>query len=80
MSAIHSAANGIYFSDVFGVDPSVLAQYGALNICPWVDIPLFIDPFLLFASEKPEYQALHKQIINYLVYLREHAINPAIKY
>ncbi|MCS4275152.1 hypothetical protein M2390_000310 [Mycetocola sp. BIGb0189] len=45
------------------------------------DLPVFIDPFLLFHSEKPEYQALHESIVNYLVFLRDKAhpdLDPAI--
>jgi hypothetical protein len=30
------------------------------------DLPLFIDPFLLFNSDKPEYRRLHDSIIDYL--------------
>ena len=37
------------------------------------DLPLFIDPFLLFNSEKPEYRALHDEIIRYLRFLRDEA-------
>ena len=40
----------IYFSDVFGVAPETLDQYGAFNIALVNDLPLFIDPFLLFDS------------------------------
>lgn len=64
---------GIYFSDYFGVHPDVLEQYGALDISVVADMPLFIDPFLLFNSDKPEYKALHQQILEYLRFLRDHA-------
>jgi hypothetical protein len=43
---------GVYFSDYFGVHPDVLAKYGALDISVVTDLPLFIDPFLLFNSDK----------------------------
>ena len=46
----------VYFSDIFNVDESILESYGAMNISLLNDIPLFIDPFLLYASEKPEYR------------------------
>lgn len=75
-----SLTKGIYFTDVFDVKPVDLENYGAFNISPWLDMPLFIDPFLLFASDKPEYHLLHEQIINYLKYLRSESIktgNPA---
>lgn len=63
----------IYFSERFGVDPAVLEAYGALDISIVTDIPLFIDPFLLFNSDKPEYRALHDMIIEYLRFLRSKA-------
>lgn len=62
-----------FISDYFGIDESVFEAYGALNISIVNDLPLFIDPFLLFHSQKPEYLALHQQIIDYLVFLRDRA-------
>ncbi len=64
----------IYFSDVFEVAPEALEQYGAFNISLISDLPLFIDPFLLFNSKKPEYQRLHDEIIHYLRFLKDRAI------
>ena len=61
----------VYFCDVFNVQPEVLEDYGAFNVSVVTDFPLFIDPFLLFHSEKPEYQQLHDGIIRYLMFLRE---------
>lgn len=55
----------VYFSDIFNVDESILESYGAMNISLLNDIPLFIDPFLLYASEKPEYRQLHENILDY---------------
>lgn len=63
----------LYFSEHFGVDPAVLEEYGAFDVSIVSDLPLFIDPFLLFNSDKPEYQALHKQILKYLYFLRDKA-------
>lgn len=60
-----------YFSDYFGVLPETLEGYGAFNISLLNDLPLFIDPFLLFNSTKKEYQKLHDRIIHYLKFLRE---------
>lgn len=62
-----------FISDYFGIDDSVFDDYGALNVSIVNDLPLFIDPFLLFHSEKAEYIALHEQIIEYLVFLRDRA-------
>jgi len=64
---------GTFFSDTFGIDPSVIEKYGAFDVSLINDLPLFIDPFLLFHSESEEYQALHWQIIDYLVFLRDRA-------
>ncbi len=55
------------------LDPSLLEEHGALDISLVTDLPLFIDPFLLFNSEKPEYRALHDGLIKYLVFLRDKA-------
>jgi len=60
----------IYFTDYFGVTEEQLEAHGAFNISLITDLPLFIDPFLLFNNEKPEYQALHDEIIRYLRFLR----------
>lgn len=65
---------GVLFSDVFGVDPVNVEAYGALDISLVADLPLFIDPFLLFHSEKPEYQKLHRGIIAYLKFLRDESV------
>ena len=60
----------IYFTDYFNVPQETLEEYGAFDISLITDLPLFIDPFLLFASEKEEYQALHDNMIRYLSFLR----------
>lgn len=64
----------IYFSDVFGVSPEVVDNYGAFNIALINDLPLFIDPFLLFDSEDAKYTVLHDEIIRYLKFLRDRAV------
>lgn len=64
----------MYFSDYFGISEDILESYGALNISLINDLPLFIDPFLLFNSEKKEYQQLHKDIISYVVFLRNKSL------
>lgn len=63
----------IYFSDVFGVEPQILDDYGAFNIALVNDLPLFVDPFLLFDSQRPELRALHDDIITYLVFVKNRA-------
>lgn len=64
----------IYFSDYFGVDEEVVGNYGALNVSLVNDLPLFVDPFLLFESNKIEYKILHDQIIAYVKFLKDIAI------
>nr|MBA2436563.1 hypothetical protein [Chthoniobacterales bacterium] len=63
----------LYFSEIFGVNESQLEDYGAFNISLVVDLPLFIDPFLLFQSKEPQYKKLHEEMIDYLRYLRDEA-------
>lgn len=72
-SVARPAGPTLYFSDHFGVDPGVLESYGAFDISVVSDLPLFIDPFLLFNSNKPEYQGLHDGIVEYLRFLRDKA-------
>ncbi|WP_433562299.1 hypothetical protein ACQP1O_33105 [Nocardia sp. CA-151230] len=69
----HDVSKHLYFAEHFDVDPQVLRDYGAFNICIASDLPLFIDPFLLFNSDKPEYRQLHDGIIAYLRFLRSKA-------
>ena len=74
MNRVQVVAPRIYFSDFFGVKPEVIDEYGAFNISLINDLPLFIDPFLLFDSEDAKYAALHEEIICYLKFLRDRAI------
>lgn len=60
----------IYFSDFFNISTDDLEKYGAFNISLINDLPLFIDPFLLFGSKNAEYQKLHNEIIDYLSFLK----------
>jgi len=64
---------GTFFSDTFGVNRLTVEEYGAFDVSLINDLPLFVDPFLLFHSEKEEYQRLHDQLIEYLVFLRDKA-------
>lgn len=68
----------VYFSDIFDVGPEDIEQYGAFNISLINDLPLFIDPFLLFNSDKPEYQKLHREILKYVAFLRESSTSRTI--
>lgn len=64
----------VYFSDFFNVSPDALEQYGAFNISLINDLPLFIDPFLLFNSKKDKFQNLHKDILKYVGFLRDRSV------
>jgi len=63
----------IYFSDFFNVSTDLVEKYGAFNISLINDLPLFIDPFLLFGSKNYEYQKLHTDILKYLKFLKNKA-------
>src|SRR6266567_476265 len=63
----------LYLSQYLGIEPGLLADFGAIDISVVSDLPLFIDPFLLFHSTKPEYQDLHERILTYLRFLRDKA-------
>lgn len=60
----------IYFSDFFNVSFDKIEDYGAFNVSLINDLPLFIDPFLLFGSKKEEYKLLHESILKYLSFLK----------
>lgn len=69
----------LLFNQYFEIDQAVLDRHEALNICLEADLPLFVDPFLLFSSAKPKYQELHDKIVGHLVFLRSLAVdNPGI--
>lgn len=57
------------FSDTFNVSPEIIQEYGTVDISLVCDIPLFIDPLLIFNSEKKEYKNLHEEIIRYFHFL-----------
>src|SRR4051812_12025793 len=67
---ISNMTPAIYFSDIFSIQPEVLEEYGAFNISLVNDLPLFIDPFLLFQSEDPDHRVLHDAILTYLRFLK----------
>jgi hypothetical protein len=68
----------LYFSDYFRVTEDKLERYGAFNVSLITDLPLFIDPFLLFNSKKQIYRNLHDEIIRYLRFLRDKSIEQQI--
>ena len=60
-----------YFGDYFGVDAEALREHAAFNIPLNAQLPLFVDPFLLYASDRPEYRLLHDHVLNYAQMLVE---------
>ena len=69
----------LIFSEYFEVEEEKLDDHGALNICLTSDLPLFIDPFLLFASDKREYKEQHDKIVSHLILLKEMAVNEDVE-
>lgn len=59
----------MFFSEYFHVDSNLISEYGAVDISLVCDIPLFVDPMLIFNSDKAEYKQLHEQIIRYFHFL-----------
>ena len=68
----------IYFSDFFEVTPELVEEYGAFNVSLVNDLPLFIDPFLLFDSKKPQYRSLHDEMMQYLLFLRDRSTDGGV--
>ncbi len=67
------------FSDYFKIDKKIIEVYGAIDISLVCDIPLFIDPLLIFNSTNKEYLVLHKKIIKYFHFLAEKSKLPLNK-
>lgn len=61
----------MFFSDFFGVERDTIETYGAFDISLVADVPLFIDPFLIFNSKKQDYRDLHEAIIRYVLYVHD---------
>ena len=55
----------MFFTEKFQVDSDILKKYGAVDISLVCDVPLFIDPMLIFNSEKDIYRELHNSIIRF---------------
>jgi len=63
-----------FFNECFGIPEEALEEFGAFNVSLVNDLPLFIDPFLLFHSESVEYQQLHADMIQYVTFLRDRSL------
>lgn len=65
----------MFFSEYFKIDSEIIKAYGAIDISLVCDLPLFMDPMLIFNSERVEYQQLHNEIIRYFHFLSNKAKN-----
>ena len=61
------------FSEEFEIESNIIEEYGAVDISLVCDIPLFIDPLLIFNSSKDKYKELHNEIIRYFHFLARKA-------
>ena len=68
----------IYFSDYFGLSPSDVEDYGAFDVSLINDLPLFIDPFLLFNSKDATHRRLHDEIIRYMRFLKQVSLTRSV--
>ena len=59
----------MFFSEWFKIDSDLIKGYGAVDISLVCDVPLFIDPMLIFNSENENYKKLHESIIRYFHFL-----------
>ena len=57
------------FSEKFNVDPKLIDEYGAIDISLVADIPMFVDPILIFNSDNEKYKQLHENIIKFMHFL-----------
>lgn len=63
-----------FFSDYFWIKSNVSQNDDFFDIILDVDLPVFVDPFLIFCSDKKEYKDLYLEIIKYLKFLSEKSI------
>ncbi len=68
----------MYFSDVYSISNDVLSKSKVFDISLSSDLPLFIDPFLIFDSEKPRYQKLHQDIVRYVTFVRDKLVSEQV--
>jgi hypothetical protein len=61
-------------SDVFGL---VIRQDEVDFVVPHMreDLPLYLDPFLLWKSDDPEYRRLHAALLSFIDEVRKHAVD-----
>lgn len=61
----------MYFSEKFHVNKNLINKYGAIDISLVCDLPLFIDPMLIFNSKKSEYKKIHDYLIKFFAFLTD---------
>ena len=59
------------FSDYFGVEKTIIDEYGAVDISLFADTPLFIDPLLIYNNEEQEIKKAYSLISDYLLFLNK---------
>lgn len=59
----------MFFTEKFQVSSEILKSYGAVDISLICDVPLFVDPMLIFNSNNERYTELHNNIIHYFYFL-----------
>ena len=59
----------MYFNEYFDINIEKLNEYGALNISLDNDLPLFIDPILIFVSKNKDFANWHTKLIKYMLFL-----------
>ncbi len=64
----------IFFSEHFWIKSNEANSQDFFDIILDADLPVFVDPFLIFCSEKDEYKKLHESIIDYLSFLTHKSI------
>lgn len=65
----------IYFSDFFKIAPEALEERDAFDVSLINDLPVFVDPFLLFNSSESQLRQLHTDIIRYMRFLKDVALD-----
>ena len=66
------------FSEYFEIPSELLKQHNLIDLSIVYDLPLFIDPFLIFGSPKKEYKELHASIIKYIRFLYQKSVSKNI--
>lgn len=63
-----------FFSEYFWIRSDESKNDDFFDIVLDSDLPVFVDPFLIFCSEKEEYKKLYQEIIKYLQFLSRKSV------